>query len=299
MSHWHIPRKRVEQLRYWSRVRQHNDLLLHVNPFAAQLWLRLEEGQACTCVKSTTEMADKKCSICYGTKIVGGYEKWGYETISIDYQYRNLELEPYKLRIKTELRPNRVVLDRGHESGEILTPYIQPPVNLGWVGFYADDYVYDADHSGVEYEWQEIGKTNWNPIETFPALATVERFVKFRITLWRDSRNVKSPVWGMIQVRNQISAVTELSLSRENPPRRKDRSRDTYGNSEEEGGLRYWTTKAPLITDDWFIELQTGDRENKRYRIVEFTQSEHGDEMLSQHLSLRILQPGEIYYKVF
>ena len=298
MSIWTPPRKRTEQLDFWSRVRKHNEALLTVNAFIGYLWIRKEEGLRCTCVKDTTEMADKKCSICYGTKIVGGYERWGFQTTTIDSQYDGLEVGQY-LRLRTDLRPHRYVLERGRESEEIITPYVQPQLNLGWSGFYSDDYVYDSENSGIDYYWQEIGKDTWNPIVNFPSLAVIERFVRFKIVIRRSNQAVKSPVWGMIQVRNQVSEIVSLQLSRESPPQRRDRNREQWGNSQNEEGLRMWTINAPVITDDMFVELRTGERENKRYRVTSFTQSEPSGIMLSQHLVLRILQTNEIYYKVF
>jgi hypothetical protein len=249
-------------------------------------------------VKDTTEMADKKCSICYGTKIVGGYERWGFETVSMDAQYNGLEIDSVNLRLRTDLRPHRIVLSRGREEGEIITPYVQPPLSLGWAGYSVDDYVYDSESTGIDYYWQEVGKDKWNSIVNFPALST-ERFVRFKIVLRRENQTYKSPVWGMIQVRNQISRGTEIKLSREVAPSSQYRKREDYGNSEDELGLKYWTLNAPLLTDDWFLEIQTGVRNSKRYRVVNFTQSEHSNEILSQHLGVRILQTNEIYYKVF
>jgi len=120
----------------------------------------------------------------------------------------------------------------------------------------------------------------------------------FKIVLHRDNQTYKSPVWGMIQVRYQISDSTEIKLSR-GKTSRKDKKRDLYGNIEEEGGVRMWTLNSPIVSDGCFIELKTGLRDNKRFRIVGFEQSEPGGILLSQHLSLRVLQQNEIYYKVF
>jgi len=298
MAIWTDPRRRLEQLKFWSRVKNANEFLLSINAFVGYLWIRKTVGQQCTCVKDISEQADKKCSICYGTKIVGGYERWGFNTVSMDSQFPGLQINS-KLRIRTDFTPHRIILDRGWESGEIITPYVEPRPNLGWIGFNADDYVYDSEHSGIDYYWQEYGKDEWNSIINFPSLAVIERYVKFKIVIRRDNQTIKSPVWGMIQVRNQNSVKTELNLSRERPPQRKDRSRETYGNSEEEGGLKMWTINAPVIDDNDFIELRTGLRENKRYRVTSFEQSEPGGILLSQHMTLRVLQQNEIYYKVF
>jgi len=299
MSIWSDPRKRFEQLDYWNRVRKANEKLLSINAFIAYLWFRKTEGQRCSCVKDTTEQADKKCSICFGTKIVGGYDRWGFDTVTMDSQFPNIQIEPNTLRIRTDLRPHRVVLDRGYERGEIITPYVEPAFKLGWDGFNSDDYIYN-EHSGIDYYWQEIGKEDqWNPIVTFPSLST-ERFVRFKIVLRRENQRYKSPVWGMLQVRYKIQNTTELKLSRiMTAGRDRSRSRDSYGNVQEDGGVRMWTINAPTMTDECFIELHTGQKINTRYRVVQFEHSEPGGVLLSQHLTLRILQGNEIYYKVF
>jgi len=104
----------------------------------------------------------------------------------------------------------------------------------------------------------------------------------------------------MIQVRYKVSNDIELKLSRIMASRKdRSRDRDTYGNIEKEGNLRVWTINAPIMTDECFLELHTGQRINKRYRVVGFDQSEPGGIFLSQHLSLRVLQEDEIYYEVF
>jgi hypothetical protein len=131
----------------------------------------------------------------------------------------------------------------------------------------------------------------------------------------------------MIRVRYQVEELPRMRMSRKAMGNRQG-IREEWGNIEGEGGLQYWTLDAPtIVTTEWvragynpissvtpfakrereipiimtdcFLELHTGQQESKRYSVVAFQQSEPGGILLSQHFSLRILQPQEIYYKVF
>jgi len=328
MAIWFPPQRRFQQLSYWQRVRKTNEWLLSVNPFYAYLWIKKIEGIACTCIKDTTEQSDKKCTICYGTKLVGGYDKWGFVSTNIDSQYEGLEIDNH-IKVWTELRPHRMVLDRGWERGEIITPFVSQTNSLGWDGYSVDDYVYDEEHSGIDYYYQARGSDEWKPLShiNFPALTETDNFYRFKIVLWRDNQTYKSPVFGMIQVRYQVKEIPRMRMSRKSMGNRQN-IREEYGNIEGEGGLQYWTLDAPtIVTTEWvragynpissvtpftkrereipiihtesFLELHTGQQEDKRYSVVAFQQSEPGGVLLSQHFSLRILQPHEIYYKVF
>lgn len=328
MAIWFPPQRRFEQLDFWKRTRKHNEWLLSVHPFYAYLWIKREEGLPCTCIKDTTEQSDKKCTICYGTKIVGGYGKWGYVTVHIDAQYDGLEISN-KLKVWTEIRPHRIVLDRGWERGEVITPYISQKDNLGWAEYSVDDYVYEEEHTGIDYYYQERLSDEWKPLSptNFPALTEKDKFYRFKIVLWRDNQTYKSPVFGMLQVRYQVESIAKIRMSRKVKPNRQG-VREEWGNVEAEQGLEYWTLDAPtIVTTEWlragynpkssvtpftqrqreipiihtscFLELNTGQQINKRYSVIAFSQSEPGGILLSQHFNLRILQPHEIYYKVF
>lgn len=123
VGHWGSPHRRIELDQTAAKVRVWlQDKLIARGRFV-QLYLPAAAGSgniACTCVKNTTDSAERTCLSCYGTKFIPGYTRF----LTANRYWASAEVAAFTLTdalITTSKKANVIVIAEGATTGIIET----------------------------------------------------------------------------------------------------------------------------------------------------------------------------------
>lgn len=302
----------------WARlVDRHNEILL-TGGVHADLWKQVDngQGQRCTCIKQETGQADKRDPICYGTGVVGGYEKFGFSTIFLAASNPGLVLDSGLVLAKKI--PWQIELADGKTVGVALSPTFQITHNFGYAGsdLAAQDGLRVLTQNGIKVEYTINNGTDWFPISVIPPLSEPAINVRFRITLTRATVNEPSPFFKMLRARFQMQQDTQVVISKKSFP--EQRWLESFGVRVKMDGITWWTTPnlgiigqpTLLLEEDDLFQVEQGlfqaqtleDEQfpiSGRFKPANVTYVEPRGRFLSQRFNIRALQRDEPELGVF
>lgn len=124
VGHWGRPWKRVELEQVPGKIRVLLQDKLITRGRWTRLWLPVSSTTsgvvACTCVKATTDTADRTCLTCHGTKYAPGYVKFLTQTLFwCSAEYASFTLTD--TAISTTKKAHAVTLSSGEATGTVET----------------------------------------------------------------------------------------------------------------------------------------------------------------------------------
>lgn len=220
---WSNPWRRIEADQTAAKIRVWEQDKLIARGKAAALWQPVSSltpgAVACTCVKNTTDSAQRQCDSCYGSKFVPGYLKFGHQTIFFSSaEYTGFTLS--SVAISTATKPNLLQLTAGATTGTITTaakPFTNPTVSPGTWEIRMDSFI-RATGSTVTAQFSTDGITYYDinlinganrPIGTGT--------IRFRITLTRLAVGDPSPSFEIIRLRRPLLENKNAGISRWRP----------------------------------------------------------------------------------
>lgn len=299
----------------WARLVDRHNELLQTGGVSASLWRQLDTGLPCTCIKTETGQGDQRCPTCYGTGVVGGYEKFGFSTIFVAANTPGLTLDG--LVIKEKL-PWQLELADGRTSGTALSPVFQITKSFGYAGsdVSALDGLRTLTQNNIRVEYTINGGVDWIPISVVSPLTDPALYIQFRVTLTRSTAKDPSPFFKILRARFQMQIATQVLISKKAFP--EQRWLESFGVRVKMDGITWWTTpnlgivgqaNILLEEDDLFeveqgiFQPQTTDQEqfpiSGRFKPANVTYVEPRGRFLSQRFSIRMLQRDEPELSVF
>lgn len=165
------------------------EMLLNTIGFPVVLVQRLWSGIRCPCVKMTNEQPEKRCSRCFGTGFVTGYQ-----------QYYNPRRSDRKIMVRTGPYPDNLKFhDAGLESESILDLWVLPVPSIK-----VKDFIIRYNKEGVEEFRYEIIDVSRNVL--FDEVLGVQKIRAQRV-------RKTSPIYAWKALPNAATMPTEISTS--------------------------------------------------------------------------------------
>jgi hypothetical protein len=233
------------------------------------LYQQIRSGRRCSCWGSN-QNPSKVCEVCYGTGLVGGFQKYGTAAWLLDATTPNLALNNIVLYSSRE-GPEVFGLAENAVSGEIYVPGdlqgnwgpLDTLITTAWPG--EDGEIGFFVRTPAKPDWQPlrdslIGKTVSHVCGVTSATTlfnTPQRF-DIKVTMQRSSIQAETPLLEKLFLRIYRTSK-EAAILRANRPR------STHANSLSELGIldewtseRWWFNQLVprSVSDlDWFCEI--------------------------------------------
>jgi len=217
------PWRRIESDETYAKIRSWEQDKLIARGRAATLWTpvgALTPGAIqCTCVKSTTDSAQRNCDSCYGSKYIPGYQKFMHQTVWFaSAEYASFTLS--SVTISTTTKPNLLQLSAGATTGTITTnakAFTNPPASPANWEVRVDSFIRTTG-SAVTVEFS----TNGTDYYDVSLINGVHRpigtgTVRFRVTLTRASASDASPSFEILRMRRPATENLNPYITRMRP----------------------------------------------------------------------------------
>lgn len=280
----------VEQL--IPRIEQRNKMAVKTVPISIFFYQAIRAGRRCSCFDVETS-PDGMCRACFGTGIVGGYQKYGTTLQVVDVTYPNLRTSNVIPDWKRRRKPTPLVLIDGARFGSI-EARIPLTSTTGEIDALHSDYLIEPGTSMKAYvkapsdqTWVLLTRANvqqrlFNP------------WIDIRVEMSRESPKTPSPFLKTVYLRykNIHNNVVKANIPR-------------TGKSDmlEELGLidnweiqLFWmdSTLKSITTEDFLASVE-GDSRWKIFEAKEF--APHG-QLTSWDVQAKVVQEGQPFMKV-
>lgn len=277
------------------RAAQQVDNALSVDTRWFYYYRRRNVGRRCSCVSGEQSQASATCSVCYGTSVVGGYDKYGTWTEVVDCTYPGLDL--INVVNKPEPRPSRLVLDPLATTG-VVQARVRIRPNAGYI-----DNFHVAMSGAVTITMRGSNSATWVPAtsDNLPSLLNAQ-YIDFRIRLHRSSIREQSPTFLKLFLRYGLLPKSEIQLPGDIPPNTESISLQEYGFDEQFGTINCVmgsaghgrTSKITTFSNEDFLY----NLERARYwKITEVKPNYALGVYMSFDLTARWVQSYEVYRK--
>jgi len=274
MSYWgNFPRENLTH--GWTvvdKMRNLNSTLLKVSRMRSYLWRRKSSGTDCSCFGEHSQSHDRKCLSCYGTRYIGGYDRYGHTTFHLAAPDTTLTLSSGVERLD-RLTPTRIGLKHGKIVGTIITSDVLITNDLGSVIEYdLQDYLKDPVRSNSVIEYAVDGGAYEDISELRNEILTNYN-LRFRITLTRLETTVKTPLFEILRFRYQALRTPYIMISKNRPVFMDEKG--IYAKLEKEEGITFWTQYFPTLNqEDMFEAIDSEIYAGERYVIFRPAYSE-------------------------
>lgn len=298
----------------WQRIIQRHEQVLQTGSVATNLWQMLKFGRMCSCLKPESGQTPARCPICYGTQLVGGYERFGYQTLVIDAALPGLQATGGAIILAKT--PTVVELQKDAQEGQIITPVFQISDNLGFNASKLDafNWARDIGQENFTVEYSPDGGETFFPLSDSQNLNERVFNLQLRVTIKRN--NTASPVFTALRIRFQNKSTTNILISKKSFP--EQHWLESFGIRLKLDGVTWWTTPSMGLNDgsstfieeeDIFEVLQgrytAQDMEKFEFPIsgrmkpANVTYVEPMSRFISQRFNVRALQRDEPSNSVF
>lgn len=210
------------------RIAQKTDNALSVDTRWFYYYKKRNVGRRCSCMSGDQATASGTCGCCYGTGVVGGYDKYGTATELLDSTYPGLDL--INVVPRPEPRPTALVLDPEATSG-VVQGRIRIRKNAGYV-----DHMHIHATGGTTALLRKAGTSIWVPASAAAFVDMLDaEYVDVKITLKRASVKDESPTFLKLFVRYGLLPASEIQLPGDIPPNTEAISLQEYGFDEQFG----------------------------------------------------------------
>lgn len=264
---------------------------LYSSPFEA------EGRNRCACYKKSSKKSDEKCMTCHGTSWVGGYERFGNNTVFMSANDGDVTLT--NTRITTDFQSAKIELTPAATSGTVESgdkTFSRTATGSTWE-YFASTFVRTATVSEVDVDYSLNSGSTWSDISSLSATNPTSGTIRFKATLTRTSTSVLSPLFEVVRARYPTIDLGSLvgDVYRQGPfilvmraPPTKVYTKSDWGDVPKQDGLTMWTAGLsmfdPSITigspDELivgpynFIEILEGVMVGERYVL---TSNQHSD----------------------
>lgn len=276
---------------------QSNNLTVDTRLF--WLYTRLRNGRRCNCFKGVSCEADGECPICFGTGIVGGYEKFGTHTEMIDTT-RRVNCVNVIPDFGNPMLPPLFRLDNDSLQG-----YFETDVEIGYtIGKmdYYNEFISNINASAkIKVYVKALDRSsdyvvsNTNSIESL--LTSGSRLLRFKVVFSRSNLSTKSPYLSHIMIRYQRKPSNIFTLRADIPPIQNSATWDANGGSTDSfTSLQIILDPAVFsnyTSDDWLWEVE----KNLRWKCYEVEKKRQVTTLTQISLQCNLIQEYETGYQ--
>lgn len=291
----------IQDAQIYERARERYTFAVNALGVSCNLYRKLVQGQMCSCMRN--EIPEANCPCCFGVGYAGGYSQYGHEkyvlsAVSDDLLLHNVEM--YDDENDEHLRPTPVVL-QGETTGRM---EVAGPIYLNgataWDGYrlYGSTPprfggLLQAQFLPPGGDWVSLD-TMGTYLESLGAAPWHTNF-RLRVVFGNNSPDGRVPCsfhalhlkW---QTGNDLVKI-EQSSSTEVQNKLTD-----LGFVNLTSGLKFTMPDRPRVTTRDFFEKRD---DGSRLKVTEAKVVDPSDVVLSQDLTLRLVQDTEILHKVF
>jgi len=261
----------------------------NVNPIYFEYFQRLKTGRRCSCFEVETEPAGI-CPVCFGTGIVGGYNKRGTKTAVFDVTYPNVACANTTPDYNQPTRPIFWSLVKSAVYG---TLDFELPIqrNVGILDLLSvKDY--SPEGTSIFYYVKSPSESDFSKLtESEVQVRLGQQKLQFRIVLKRVSPHTKLPK--IIAIRIAYRLIPETAL-RVNIPRVEESiTLEDLGIYQSFSSQTFWldNTLRNLSTEDWLYNTLDGTR----WKIISAKDNKPHGILTSWDVTARLAQSFESY----
>lgn len=332
MRNWHVKTLNTDRVKCQSRTDHYgnkvhemaHDMMLQARRMLSNaldvdvrrffLYTRLTSGRRCCCFKGVNQEPKGDCGICFGTGIVGGFEKFGTHTEVIDPS-RNCVCVNVKPDIANQMFPSCFRLENDSLEGYLISD-VEISNNIGEVDFFkvytsylnnnatcvvyvkafgADDSTYYYSHV-VRNGGEVIEYKIENRIEEL--LKQGVRKLTFKIALRRNHLEIDSPLFSHLYLRYRVRPIDEYMLKVDTTPAQNAALFDVNGGSSNS-----WTNLTAVVDPNVFENYTSDDfmydfERDVKWKIYQVEKKTQVDVVTQVQLELTLLQEYEKGYQL-
>jgi hypothetical protein len=280
----------VEQL--IPRIAERHKTAIETVPTKMYLYQAVRGGRRCSCFDIETE-ASNLCPACFGTGIVGGYDKYGTLLEVLDVTHPNIRTTNVIPDYAIRTRPTRFKLIDGAAHGS-LEVRIDLGTNLGMLdALQASFHTVEGNslialvRSPADQAFVTLNRENLQPRLGNP-------WLELKILFDRFSPATPTPLLDVIYIRYRTLLNNLLSV--DIPRVEKSIALQEIGITNEWSAQNFWmdNTIKMLTTDDFFVS----EAGNTRWKIISVKDFAPNGYLVSWDAGVRLVQQHEPYNDV-
>ena len=214
-----------------KQIAQMTDNALGVDTRWFYYYKRRNAGRRCSCALGENNSPSSNCKVCYGVGIVGGYDKYGTRSETLDVTYPGFSFINVTTR-PTPL-PSALILEDSATRG-IIRGSLKLSNNAG----YMDSFSITAK-GNVQVRVRATGTTTWQIASTVVLTSLLSSSsLDFEMQLDRDHPTDPSPVFLKMYVRYGLLPKDEIKIPGDLPPNTESVSLQEYGYDEQFGTVQ-------------------------------------------------------------
>jgi hypothetical protein len=207
------------------------DNALNVDTRWFYYYKRKSVGRVCTCCSGEHNAPNAKCVICYGTGIVGGFDKYGTRSETIDFSFDNFTT--MNVTTKADSLPVSFVLEDGAKYGTI-TCFLNIHKNQKVI-----DSFFVTSKGNVQVSFRREGEAVWKEASKDQLAKDLDPGrIEFMITMRRDHASHPSPIFLKLYLRYAVLPQSEMMIRGDIPTNTETVSLQEYGMDEQLGTIQ-------------------------------------------------------------
>jgi hypothetical protein len=274
------------------RIAERSKKAVDTVPIHIYFYQGVKAGRRCSCFDIETS-PDGQCEACFGTGVVGGFDKYGTTLEVLDVTHPSVVTTNIFPDWSSRRKPIPFSLIQGARFG-VVEARIKLTTNVGVVDALSADYILP--------EGTKMEATMKSPADTGYVALTKENlqqrlfnpYVDLRISLWRVSPEQESPLLKSVYMR--YKNVNDYSLKANIPRVEKSIALQEIGIADEWSGQLFYldNTLKTVSTEDYLVSIE-GDT---RWKIRTAKENAPHGQLTSWDLEARLVQEHESFMRV-
>lgn len=261
----------------------------NVNPVYFEYWQRIKTGRRCSCWTVETE-PQAVCPSCFGTGIVGGYNKRGTKTVVFDVTYPQVGAANIIPDYKNNTRPCYWTLIQSAVFGSL---NFEIPIqrNIGVLDV-LDITDYCPAGTEIHYWIKSPSESRYCRLtEEAITCRLGQQKLQLKITMKRNTPQSPLPKLVCIRIAYRLKPQTEIRV---NIPRvQESLTLEEFGIYQSFNSQTFFldNTLKNVSTEDWLYNTLDGTR----WKVIESTDNKPHGILTSWDLTCRLIQNFEPY----
>lgn len=264
----------------------------NVNPVYFEFFQKVKTGRRCSCFEIETEPSGI-CPVCFGTGVVGGYNKRGTKTEVFDVTYPNTACANTTPDYNQPTRPTFWSLVKSAVFGT-LTFEIDLKQNLGVLDV-LDIKDYSPTGTNINYYVKAPSEADFVTM-TENSLTTRlgQRRLQFKVEMKRVSP--KSPLPKLVSIRIAYRLIRNTELRVDIPRVQESLTLEELGIYQSFSDQTFWldNTLKNVSNEDWMYNTLDGTK----WKIKTVSDNKPLGILTSWDLTARLIMPSEGYHQV-
>jgi len=261
----------------------------NVNPVYFEFFQRIKTGRRCSCFAVETEPAGI-CPVCFGTGIVGGYNKRGTKTEVFDVTYPNVSCANTSPDYNQPTRPIFWSLIKSAVFGTIdFEMYLR--TNIGQLDLF-EIRDFTPEGTEIQYYVRSPSETDFVALtESSLRIRLGQQKLLFRVIMKRRSPASLLPKLISIRIAYRLIKNTEIRI--DIPRRQESLTLEEFGVYQSFSSQTFWAdnTLKNVSTEDWMYSTIDGTR----WKVIEVSDNRPHGILTSWDITARLVQNFESY----